>query len=550
MSIIYDSLHLETLNPRTVQFSEELIVEYTIDLDSQETTDTDRQKIVREKIKVFDGVYTKPGILIPGTAKILREPIFIANMSDFRGSVRGTVWISGKYYNPRLNSVIVGVKCIEDDASKGIGFTYRGNTIIQVDANLLSEDEKKYIKKDSYYTIKCIAVKKNLGHNTAAIEGTLFKLMNISLEKRMFVLRNKIENLSDFKLISGTQNGYLTNSNTDKLIDFYKKFDEYSRINFDQLYKKLVNPYELLYASRFYRPKNFDYEALYSKFPVLIKDPVSRAFFKVLELIFFFKLMPEGFRETALTLGDAPGGFAQCITQMFPGVKVGTVSLLDKKEIQYDNRVKTNKDITIDGLADGTGDLLSVKNMRYLHEKYSGVHFVGCDGALAYEDKERDHFRLLFAEIIHALGSLAKGGSAVFKLYRIWDRITFDLYLLLHKYFDVAYIYKCRSSRIASLETFYIGKNFRGISSNELDNLIKIYEGLTDDHVSICDWEIDERVKTMIHAYNSYFDKVVLFHHRLILEYHNYEGNQIDREPFYRNQMEYARGFFMKSGVA
>lgn len=531
---------LESMNKRTLDFQDSHIVPITLSLNSIELSDPDRAKVVSDKLLKFERINSTSGLLLPGTVNILRDPIFFANLTNFAGTAQGTVWTSGKWFRPKIGTIVVGAKCLGNDKIALLEYYGKQISIIQ---NEMTVDEKQALKIGDFYTIEVISSKPSLGKPEIAIEGRLFRLTNITLLQRYLKFKGISEITFKGSLREPKEKLY-TNSDVSGLAEFYDKFDAFGKIKFDQLYKKLINPYELLYASRSYKPEYLNYVDLYSKFPYKIVNPVSRAYFKVMELIHFFNLIPADIEaKKALTLGDAPGGFAQCITQMFPEIEVGTVSLLTEGAIKYSPLISQNDRIKIEGLADGTGNLLKVENIRKLYELYSDVDFVGCDGALAYENKEEEHIPLLFAEILCALGTLKKGGSGVFKLYRIWKRGTIEMYLLLLKYFEFAYFYKCRSSRIASLETFFIGKGFRGIPKGELDELMGIYGGFQG---SISDYELPESIELTICNFNTYYDEVVKFHHRLILEYHNYEGNEINREPFYRNQLKYVEGFFSR----
>lgn len=533
---LYKPLKFQTLNPATIGYQKTQIVPLLITLESQEACEPDREGEIMKKIKFHEGRFTKHGMLI--SASIIRQPIMRASMHDFSGSLKGTVWISGKFFLPGPRTVLVGARCISNVEGKPVNLLYRGSIGIMIERNQLNEGE--VMKVDEFYTIESIVVKNTLLQSKSSIEAKPFRLMNIPITHRYL----KFAGYDEIKFAIGyDQYPDFTKSDKKELLEFNKAFSEETgkSVMWDNLYKKLINPYELVYASKMYKPDYLKYPDLYAKYPYQIESPVSRAYFKVVELAHFFGLGVIG--GTMMTLGDAPGGFAQALNQMYRATIV-TVSLLANGEIEYAKVIKDNRQIKIDGLEDGSGDLLKLENIKYLHKTYPKTFdFVACDGAVAYEDKEFDHIPLLLSEMICAIGCLKKGGNAVFKLYRLWSKITIDMYMVILKHFDYGYLYKCRSSRIGSFETFFIGKGFKG--SGNADELIKIWTKLMSDRkiTTIVETQIPTQIAAYITNFNTYYDEVVQFHKQLVLEYGYYEGKQIDREPFYRNQMIYAEKF-------
>ncbi|MCK5347090.1 MAG: SAM-dependent methyltransferase, partial [Candidatus Heimdallarchaeota archaeon] len=224
-----------------------------------------------------------------------------------------------------------------------------------------------------------------------------------------------------------------------------------------------INPYEMLQSPATYRPKNFDNSYLREAFPDVIHRPVSRAYWKIYEIVNFFGWTAEP-GDLTVSLGDAPGGFAQALTHLFPKNKVVTVSLIDPEAIAYAPEVVKNRKVTIDGLVDGRGDLLSIENVKYFIKKYHNrVAMAGCDGALSYTalweqgyHKEMQHTKLFLFEAICCLGSLKLGGHMTLKLYGNYTKVTVQIYYWFATFFAKMFVYKPRTLRISNKERFVV----------------------------------------------------------------------------------------------
>lgn len=261
-------------------------------------------------------------------------------------------------------------------------------------------------------------------------------------------------------------------------VEKYELFQELRNFMFDNdLWNKrarfTVYPYELLrprlgYGRNLFNPKNDFWK------PVLkiSEIPVSRAFFKLWEILHSFNLLDRIENQKFYTLGDAPGGFAQVLSILFPKSQTITFSLnkeLFPDAIPYNKTVVDKENIVIDYLSSNTGDLLDIKNVIEIIEKYNQTgSIVACDGALSYEEgikagisREVQHTKLMLSEIIISLHLLKLNGMAIIKLFGRYREPTGQIFYLMADHFETLYVYKLQSLYTANGEIFIIGHKLK-----------------------------------------------------------------------------------------
>jgi len=261
--------------------------------------------------------------------------------------------------------------------------------------------------------------------------------------------------------------------------------------------------------------------------------PVSRAYYKLYEILHVFGDSLDPNPKLFITLGDAPGGFAQALAVMYKKIKIISVSLLiiseDGNNIAYDPRIESDyKQIEIEPMADGDGNLLKIKNIRYMIKKYhKTVSICGCDAALAYESKDKDgpritketqHFKILMSQLIVSVGTLKIGGLCTIKLYGRFTEPTIQLFYLISQYFDNFYIYKPKSSRASNSEVFVVYTRFRGISKSKINELIRnmdtIFKAKNEYVMGLYDpVHIPKLFKDKIVKYNINYSRTRAFYH-------------------------------------
>ena len=232
-------------------------------------------------------------------------------------------------------------------------------------------------------------------------------------------------------------------ANLKKKIDNY--YDAGKKYNIWNCMSRELNPYEGVIDMERY------------KIPT-----VSRAFFKLLEILISFKItIPE--HSSSLHLCEAPGGFVQASLLYFNKNLKNFVSISIDSFIKFHRDIKRNNKGTVlveditktsgsDAINDNTPD--------------NGFQFITADGAFDvsdnYEEQEKISLELLFNEITVALSSQAIGGTFIIKLFDCFLDKTWRLITWLKKCYMDVYICKPPSSRPVNSERYCVCRGFTG----------------------------------------------------------------------------------------
>jgi 23S rRNA U2552 (ribose-2'-O)-methylase RlmE/FtsJ len=265
----------------------------------------------------------------------------------------------------------------------------------------------------------------------------------------------------------------------------------------------------------------------YYEFPYspsrLSTKPISRAFFKMLELI---KDNDINIKTNTLNLAEAPGGFIDGILYCkkrlgIKDTKHYTFSIIgDKKTPIYHKKIVNNNDVVILSTKENRGDLYSVDNIKFLINEMKGkaIKFITCDGGFAenneFSEKEQLHHKLIFNEIVCSLFVLEDGGCLVLKIFDIFTELTFDILYLLSYLFKEVRIHKPLTSRNTNSEKYiYCGNYSKRLLDTKIQSLLKY----------LCSSDIEN--------YKSYIDKRYIqepFLKKIIEINNTLSGRQID----------------------
>ena len=246
--------------------------------------------------------------------------------------------------------------------------------------------------------------------------------------------------------------------------------------------------------------------------------PISRAFFKLLELLNTYSFVfPKVMRS--FHLAEGPGGFIEAIQHIRKN-KLDTyygMTLIDKnKDVPLWN--KCEKSIMKDSrivieTGDGTGNLYHVENLLYVRKNYEHtMDFITADGGFDYSvdfnQQEETSLHLIFSEICFALMMQKKGGHFVLKVFDTFCSSTLELiYLLTYLYEDVI-ISKPMTSRPANSEKYIICTHFKMVSNLQeiKDRICECYADVQSrPYTSILNLELPNLFLNKIREINSIF---------------------------------------------
>lgn len=256
---------------------------------------------------------------------------------------------------------------------------------------------------------------------------------------------------------------------------------------------RMVNPFELV--------------------PDVARQPhekvISRAYYKLLEIMKVYKLGEEQLGEAPLTeeplvegqlgeghlekkvlknspsdrsdltkvsrfaalLCEAPGGFAQCLNHD-PNIQwdMTCISLLEKGIVMDDSQ----KGVLFAG-GDGTGNLLEVENITAFAEHVSKstggrmADLCTADGGFEVDDRNNQELfsvMLVVAQTLAAMLTLKPGGSLVLKLFDTYSDTSEMILYILNNLFNDASLYKPFTSRVCNSEKYFIGTDYVGLQSD------------------------------------------------------------------------------------
>ncbi len=263
----------------------------------------------------------------------------------------------------------------------------------------------------------------------------------------------------------------------------------------------LVNPYELIY----FTSKRY----LGSKIPhVAAMEPLSRSFFKMIEMgnqsLTDIINLPRSI--TTVSLAEGPGGFIEAliwlrtqsnnknpecptyINTQFD--KYYGITLMDNKSVDVPSWkrsaefLREHPQVNILTAADGTGNLYSLANLKYLAARFgiNKADLVTADGGFdfstcgVYNCQEQTASKLILAEIIGCFAVLGRGGTFICKFFDLNNKLTTDLLYLLQCHFTGLNIFKPKTSRLANSEKYIIASGFRTCPPEVFQSLLNLLD--------------------------------------------------------------------------
>jgi 23S rRNA U2552 (ribose-2'-O)-methylase RlmE/FtsJ len=272
------------------------------------------------------------------------------------------------------------------------------------------------------------------------------------------------------------------------LHEYRNRINEYEKLLTNgknwEYYKKIVNPYELVYTQKKY--ENFPESVCFLK-------PLSRSYFKMMEMLHlsnFFNLFKTDNIRTAHVC-EGPGGFIEAVfDEAFKSkkkIQTSVAMTLRSKQTNVPGWKRAsqflhkNKNVRIIYGEDETGNIMKPENQQYfidycINPSYGGKMNIftadgGFDFSCDYLKQEQMIFPLLLASTKIGFEVLKKGGVFILKLFDFYQKSTVDLIYLLSCHFTEWTLYKPATSRPCNPEQYFIGKGFTGCSDEVLDLL-------------------------------------------------------------------------------
>jgi 23S rRNA U2552 (ribose-2'-O)-methylase RlmE/FtsJ len=270
--------------------------------------------------------------------------------------------------------------------------------------------------------------------------------LNIHIDENTYKLILKKEK-NDNKISSYNLSNYLKKTK-EKIDDVYKKWDQM---------KIYTNPYEFIHTSI---PNN---NIAISKY-----KPISRAFYKLLEIYNMFHLLDYKNPIKTFHLAEGPGGFIEATLFLRKNKKdeYRGMTLLDgmhstpgwKKSLKF---LEKYPNVYLEKGIDNTGNLYNEENFKNCCKLYNSTFEIitadgGIDFSNDFNNQETMAGRLLLTQVFYALAMQKKEGTFILKIFDIFNKLSVDIVYLLSYYYKTVFIVKPNTSRYANSEKYIV----------------------------------------------------------------------------------------------
>lgn len=241
-----------------------------------------------------------------------------------------------------------------------------------------------------------------------------------------------------------------------------------------EYYKKLTNPYELIFttAGKYSTPPS-----------ISMLHPLSRSYFKMIEMMqvanIVSRLQGRDRFKTAHVC-EGPGGFIQAAFDEADRnrKKVSHAAAMTLRPTEHQipgwkraaTFLKKHPEIKIIYGSTNTGDILDPINRQSFYDECNHAVYLftadgGVDFATNYHEQERTIYPLLVASALMAVNCLTEGGICILKIFDSYTRPTEDLILGLASVFRQWTLYKPATSRPCNAEQYFIGVGFKSVNA-------------------------------------------------------------------------------------
>ena len=225
------------------------------------------------------------------------------------------------------------------------------------------------------------------------------------------------------------------------------------------------------------------------KFSISKYKPLSRSYFKMIEILNFFNLIKKFDNKiNTFHLAEGPGGFIEAIAYLrknkndsYTGITLTTQDNSIPNWNKCKDIMKKYNNINLEYGIDNDGNILSPNNLRSCFLKYRNkMDLITADGgfdfSVDFNNQEKLATNLIFAEICFAILTQKKGGTFILKYFDIFHKMSIDMLYLLNCFYTTITITKPCTSRVANSEKYIVCENFKfEDTSGYFNTLYKIF---------------------------------------------------------------------------
>lgn len=324
---------------------------------------------------------------------------------------------------------------------------------------------------------------------------------------------------NDLMLCKKNNNISNNNYSFQKFLLQAKKDIEQNNKSWD-IFKKYTNPYEYVHTT-------------INNIKLSKYRPLSRAFYKMIEIVDFFNLLWNSSNKSIHTfhIAEGPGGFIEAMN--FYRKKTTTedfyckdtyrgLTLIDdgNNNIPGWNKAKyflrENPNVIIEYGPSKDGNLYKLSNLMYIYKEHRNKYDIvtgdgGFDFSNDFNNQEATALKLVLCEILYGIIITKKGGDFIVKLFDLFTSCSYDIIYIVSCLFNEVYICKPNTSRYGNSEKYLICKSKKIDIDDDMFNKIKkifieiqLYGGDFND-ISILKNNIPLRIVNIINEMNSIF---------------------------------------------
>ena len=302
-------------------------------------------------------------------------------------------------------------------------------------------------------------------------------LNNLNLDFNIIYKNDKNDKNDKIQLKNNLENNdiLLCNSLHHYLLILKQSIDEY--YEYWDIMKKITNPYEYIHTIV---PNH--------KCSLCKYKPLSRSFFKMMEMINTFDFLTDRNPIQTFHLAEGPGGFIEAFNYKRKNpadIYYGMTLITDNTNIpswkKASHILNSNKNIKLEYGASKNGDLFLKENLIYCNKKYAkSMDYITGDGGFDFSsdfnNQEDISFKLILSQIFYALIMQKKGGHFVLKIFDVFKIKTVEIIYLLCNLYENVFIFKPNTSRSANSEKYIICRNYKNNNKRIISNIIENFD--------------------------------------------------------------------------
>lgn len=220
---------------------------------------------------------------------------------------------------------------------------------------------------------------------------------------------------------------------------------------------------------------------------------ISRAFYKLWELLMMFPLIKDQSNFTSIHIAEAPGSFVQSVIyyrqKFFPknqttedkyiATSIEPVNRDNGYVPSFNTDLNKFKQLSIWSYKNSDLTKTDIINKFISDQRNNKGDLITADGGFNWKDEnyqEQEAYVLLLSEIYCALKLQKNGGNFVIKIFETFTELTVKMIEILKRFYKKVYIVKPLLSRPSNSERYIVCIDFNNDNKPHIDKIYTIIE--------------------------------------------------------------------------